>query len=111
MLEQIDRLLHEAQRARFTERRTEARHPFARPVRIKLSDGVVSAFSKDVSKQGMGIIVDRPFKMGTIATVAIHSTHHTPVTLKCEVRWCDKFGAGWFLTGWKFVSVAPGLVQ
>lgn len=107
MQAQIDRLLHEAQRAKFTERRTEPRHPFVRPVRLKLANSIVTGFAKDVSKQGIGIIVAQEFETGSMALLSIHSTQHTPVTLKCEVRWCDRFGAGWFLTGWKFISPAP----
>lgn len=107
MEEEIERLLMEVQRARFTERRTEARHAFVRPIMIHPSDGhPIQAFSKDLSKQGIGVIVDKEFAPGTMAVLSIHSTTHYPVHVKCEVRWCDKFGKGWFLTGWKFLSVA-----
>lgn len=108
MQEEIERLLMEAQRARFTERRTEPRHAFVRPVRIQIgSEPAFQAFSKDLSKQGIGIITDRELRDGTVAVLSIHSTVHQSVHLKCELRWSDPFGKGWFLTGWKFLSLAP----
>lgn len=107
MNEDINKLIIEAQRSRYTERRTEPRHPFVRPVQMYLGkEDVILTFSKDMSKQGIGIITDRELTVGTIAVLTIHSTSHTPVTLKCEVRWIDKFGKDWFLTGWKFLSSA-----
>lgn len=107
MNQDIDKLIIEAQRAKYTERRTEPRHPFVRPVHMYIGkEEPVLTFSKDMSKQGMGTITDRELATGTIAILTIHSTSHTPVTLKCEVRWTDKFGKGWFLTGWKFLSSA-----
>ncbi|MEQ9409660.1 MAG: PilZ domain-containing protein [Fuerstiella sp.] len=108
MENEIERLLLEAQRSKFIERRTEPRHPFVRPVMIHLRDEpAIQAFSKDLSKQGIGMITDRQFKPGTMAVLAIHSATHNPVYVKCELRWSDPFGKGWFLTGWKFLSSAP----
>lgn len=104
----IERMLHEAQRAKFNERRTEPRHPFVRPVKIHVKDhDPIAGFSKDISRQGVGIVIDQEIQSGTIAVLVIHTTTGRPVSLKCEVRWCDKFGDGWFLAGWKFVSAAP----
>lgn len=104
----IDRLLMEAQKAVLAERRTEARHALVRPVQISLGgqDGC-AGFSKDLSKQGIGVIVDRDLAIGKIATLSIHSLSSQPVHLRCELRWSDPFGKGWWLSGWKFLSVAP----
>lgn len=107
MNQDIDKLILEAQRSKLSERRTEPRHPFVRPVHVYVGKApAVLAFSKDMSKQGIGVITNLELEVGTIAVLMIHSTSHTPVTLKCEVRWVDKFGKGWFLTGWKFLSSA-----
>lgn len=108
MQEDLDRLLMEAQRARFTERRTEFRHAFARPVHIHIGrePGVLS-FSRDMSKQGIGLITSLELAEGTVAVLKIHSTTGRPAHLKCELRWSDGYGNGWYLTGWKFISAAP----
>ncbi len=106
MQEEIDRLLMEIQRSRFTERRTETRQPFARPVEIHLPHGPsIKAFSKDLSAQGIGIITDVSFQNNSLATLEIHSVTGGPVLLRAEVRWSDTYGKGWFLVGWKFIGV------
>ena len=107
MQEEIDRLLSEIQRSRLGERRTEPRHPFVRPVQIYVPHGLsLSAFSKDMSAQGIGIICNVPMGVGSLATLEIHSTQGASVILRSEVRWCDPYGKGWYLVGWKFIAMA-----
>ena len=107
MIREVDALLSEAQRAKLTERRTEPRHPFVRPVVITVGrDPGTQAFSKDLSKQGIGVVTDQEYPERTIAVLTIHSTTSHPVHLKCELRWSDPFGKGWYLTGWKFIGTA-----
>ncbi|MEP3479306.1 MAG: PilZ domain-containing protein [Fuerstiella sp.] len=104
----IDRLLLESQRAKLAERRTEARHELVRPVNVLWgSNDSCSGFSKNLSKQGIGIIVDQELSVGTIACLSIHSLTSQPVNLKCELRWIDPYGKGWWILGWKFLSIAP----
>ncbi len=104
---EIDRLLSEIQRSRLTERRTEPRHPFVRPVQIHFPHRPsLSAFSKDISAQGIGIICNATIATGSMATLEIHSLQGAPVIIKSEVRWCDSYGKGWFLVGWKFIALA-----
>ncbi len=106
MQEEIDRLLMEIQRSRLTERRTEPRQSFARPVKIHLPHGpILTAFTRDLSSQGTGIISDIVWQTGSIATLEIHSTSGAPVILRSEARWCDAYGKGWFIVGWKFIGV------
>ncbi len=106
MQEQIDKLLMEIQRSKFTERRTEPRQPFARPVVIHLPHGPsIRAFSKDLSAQGIGVITDTSFQPNSLATLEIHSMHGDPILLRSEARWCDAYGKGWFLVGWKFMGL------
>ena len=105
MQEEIKRLLSETQRSRLSERRTEPRHPFVRPVKVHFPHGpTMSAFSKDISAQGIGIVCDAAIEVSSLATLEIHSTSGAPVILRSEARWCDPFGKGWFLVGWKFIG-------
>lgn len=104
---EIDRLLSEIQRSRLSDRRTEPRHAFVRPVKIHLPHGpTLTGFSKDMSAQGIGVVCDVMIKAGSIATLEIHSTLGDPAILRSEVRWCDPYGIGWFLIGWKFIAVS-----
>ena len=107
MQEEIDRLLSEIQRSRLSERRTEPRHSFVRPVQIHFPNGPSrAAFSKDLSAQGIGIICNVMMGIGSLAILEVHSTQGMPVILTSEVRWCDPYGKGWFLVGWKFIAIA-----
>lgn len=104
----IDRLLLESQRAKLAERRTEARHDLVRPVKIFHSTiSSCSGFSNNLSKQGIGVIIQQQLSVGMIAALSIHCLTSQPVNLKCELRWIDPFGKGWWMSGWKFLSVAP----
>ena len=106
MQEEIDRLLTEIQRAKLSDRRTEPRQPFARPIKIHLPHGPTQiAFSKDMSAQGIGIVCHDAINIGSMATLEIHSTKGAPVFLRSEVRWCDAYGPGWYLVGWKFIAI------
>ena len=85
MQQDIEKLLHEAQRAKFTERRTEPRHPFVRPVKIfSGGEAPLAAFSKDLSKQGIGVVTEHAFEPEDMAVLTIHSTTHQPVHIKCR---------------------------
>ena len=104
MQEDIERLLMEIQRARFTERRTEVRKPFVRPVKINVGrEPGIDGFSRDMSKMGIGIVMPEELSEHTQATLTIHSTTSDPVYVVGELCWTTKFGTGWFLTGWKFI--------
>jgi hypothetical protein len=103
----IDQLLDEEDRAGSStdERRSVARTPFVRPVRIvtgrqETHDGC----SRDISKNGIAIMTRSEWKPSTIATLAIHSLKRRPDTVKAEVRWCQPFGEGWYVSGWRFIS-------
>ena len=104
---QIEQLLLEIQRAKFMERRTEPRQPFVRPISIHVGqESAVRAFSKNMSQQGIGVVVPQLWDVGTLATLRIHSLTSRPVYLRCELRWCDPYGKDWYLSGWKFLSEA-----
>jgi len=107
MRDEVDRLLSEIQRSRLSERRTEPRHPFVRPVLIHFPHSPsLLAFSKDISTQGIGIICSVTMAVGSLATLEVHSIQGESVMLKSEVRWCDQYGKGWFIVGWKFIGIA-----
>ncbi|GAB5443869.1 MAG: hypothetical protein Fues2KO_42180 [Fuerstiella sp.] len=105
---QLDQLMTEIKRAKFKERRTEQREPCTRPVSIYYGDDqLLTAFTKNVSRQGVAIISSREWHPGEIATVRIHSLERFPLCFRCEVRWSEPYGDGWFVTGWKFMSATP----
>ena len=108
MKETVSRLLRENQQQLLRERRSVQRSHFVRPVSIDLSPRQaerVNAFSRDLSGIGIGLVCDSELDVGTIATLEIHSISGPPVRLRSDVRWCNPFGRGWYVTGWRFLKI------
>jgi len=101
-----DRLLRE-QVAVMRERRAVGRKPFVRPVTILVGphgEKQIPSFSKDLTSLGIGIVGSIRWDVGYIATLDIHSLLGPPVRVRCEVRWCERYGEGWYLSGWHFLE-------
>lgn len=100
----IGRMLKEAVLCEH-ERRSQKRYSFVRPVTIHLPNGDVQlAFSRDLSDSGIGLIQAEAVDDGRIAEIEIQTPDDT-VCLKAEARWCRDYGNGWFLVGWRFISL------
>jgi PilZ domain len=93
------------------ERRSNNREPLVRPVRVvSLEDGhhdvLADGFSKNFSPAGLGIVTRSRFVEGLVAVLEVHRFGKPPAAVLAECRWCDSFGEGWFMSGWKFRSMA-----
>lgn len=89
------------------ERRRADRRPFVRPVTIHIGprgESQIQALSKDFSRLGIAIISDVSWEVGRIGVVEIHLPVGLPVRVRCEVRWCEPFGQGWYVSGWHFLE-------
>ena len=107
MSEAISRLLRENQQQLLRERRSVQRKPFVRPVAVRSGPELLvqaKAFSRDLSNIGIGLICDREWDIGTVATLEIHSISGHPVRIRCDLRWSESFGRGWYSTGWRFLE-------
>ena len=105
-LASIQQLLKENEAELLRERRSADRKPFARPVLIatgKNHEDVQEAFSRDISPVGIGLITRAVWQEGTLAVLIIHSLGKKRVRVTAEVRWCQAYGDGWYITGWAFV--------
>lgn len=103
----VDRLLRETQVSSLRERRSSDRKAFVRPVKIYFGRDTAQfqrAFSKDISKIGLGLITEEEWQVGRLAVLEVHALAGPPAVLRAEVRWCEKFGRGWYLSGWHFRS-------
>jgi hypothetical protein len=101
----IENLLREQQTTILRERRSVNRQPFVRPLEVQArGTEPQTGFSRDVSRHGISLIARQPLAAGTIATLRIHSVYGPPMEVRAEVRWCDPFGDGWFLSGWYFLD-------
>ncbi len=102
----IDTLLKEHQASILRERRSSDRQPFVRPVKILSLRGETArqGFSRDISRNGISIVLSHPIQAGMIAILEVHSLHGDPAKVRAEARWCDTFGEGWYAIGWYFLE-------
>jgi hypothetical protein len=88
-------------------RRVQQRHPFFRPITITMGAGKgqrVSAFSRDISARGIGLLHSAPLNTGR-AILSIPSSSVHQLDISTEIRWCDPVGQGWYLSGGRFATV------
>jgi hypothetical protein len=88
------------------ERRIGERYPFFAPVSIMPYDAPQqrwSAFSRDMSADGIGLLHNMPIERGSICELSI-SQAGIHFRRRSEVMWCTAAGEGWYLTGWRFVE-------
>ena len=91
------------------ERRSAHREPLVRPVTIQIGGGEpLFGFSKNISDNGIGVIMNAPPSSGTSARLSIQCLNRKPVVIRSELRWCEPFGTGWYVTGWKFLAEIRG---
>jgi hypothetical protein len=103
----VMRLLGEARKEDKLDRRAEARHPYFRPVSITPADQPrqsLSAFSREISRSGIGLLHNMPLKPGS-ATVTVHCSSGQGLRAKVEVIWCRPCGEGWYLSGCRFTDL------
>lgn len=104
----IEELVAEAAAATTAERRQQQRHAFFGPVTITLGDGgatKISAFSRDISLGGIGLLHDSPLDAQTV-TVSIPSVTGRQTDIRAEITWCARDGQGWCFSGARFLGLS-----
>ena len=104
MLSTVQSLLKENEFVLMRERRSVQRRSFARPVLMKLNAMEFQCFSRDISPVGISIICPEEVRIPALAELHVLRLRQGKVVLHAEVRWCEGFGDGWFLTGWHFLE-------
>jgi hypothetical protein len=102
----IELLVEAARAADFGDRRADERYPFYRPVTILGENSDVrrfSAFSRDISAGGMGLVHNVPVVEGRV-TLIIHTQSGEQVRLPGLIGWCRPCGEGWYMSGARFIS-------
>ena len=105
-LASIQQLLKENEAELLRERRSADRKPFTRPVLVlcgKNQETVHEAFSRDISPVGIGLITRVEWSEGAFAVLVIHSVGKKVIRVASEVRWCQPYGDGWYVSGWTFL--------
>jgi hypothetical protein len=103
----IQELLQENANFDRTENRSAHRDHLVRPVEVQSKDGVeiASAFSRNISATGIGLITPEPVDERTVGVLRITRLKGNDVNVIAECRWCKPYGVNWYLSGWQFLNL------
>jgi hypothetical protein len=103
----VDGLLSEDSNFDRLENRSAHRDNLVRPVNIEFRDSnaTISAFSRNVSATGIGVITNQPIDDKSAAVLQITRLHDSEVSILAECRWCKPYGKNWYISGWQFISL------
>lgn len=94
------RLVLEAETDFNDDWRSEKRFPFFRPVSVQVDGQSFSAFSRNISPSGIGLIhsMELPLKDVVIVFDGLRQG------LQARIVGCESFGEGWYISGCKVVG-------
>ncbi|MCC9603571.1 PilZ domain-containing protein [Stieleria sp. JC731] len=89
------------------ENRNAYREHLVRPVTLAVRGEreSLSAFSRNVSASGIGLVTDTVVHEGATAVLTVESLKNGPLKLLAQCRWCRPFGKNWMISGWQFINV------
>jgi hypothetical protein len=94
-----------ARQATFRENRCEERQPFFRSVILEVGGRQYSAFTRDVSDNGMGFLHNAPIAGGEIV-VRLNADSPRATRIRMKLMWCMPCGEGWYISGGRFIGMA-----
>jgi hypothetical protein len=97
-------ILREARDNDKRECREAVRYSFFRPVTISIAANSFTAFSREVSEVGIGLMHNMRLSPGEVE-VSIPTDQGYSVRIRTDVLWCSPIGDGWFISGGKFISI------
>src|SRR4051812_46863472 len=104
----IYRLIDESEVSDKRDRRgVSPRHPFFRPVSVCVNGCKLSAFSRDMSETGIGLLHSFDLQLGE-TEIVISSVKGYSVSVLTRIVWCRPCGEGWYFSGGEFVG-APNI--
>ena len=95
----IDRAMDQAAE----DDRAEPRFPLFQPVTLRRGSQLLSAFSRDISDTGIGLLHDMP--IGGEYTISVHDISGCEYELTGHVLWCRPCGQGWYISGVQFCRI------
>ena len=103
-----DRIIHalaEIFDARPEKRDAPRRSYFGAVTVIPAAPGVeLSAFARDISPLGIGLVHTQPIESGEVV-VTLDLPSGGTVKLRTEIIWCKSFGDGWYASGGRFIDI------
>ena len=89
------------------DQRAAPRKSYFGPVTVSLdgaADVKLSAFARDVSPLGIGLVHIMPVHQGEVV-VSLDLPSGNKVALRTEIVWCKNFDDGWYASGGRFIDV------
>jgi len=93
------------------ERRSDLRLAYFKPVTIEIpgvnpgdSPVLHSAFSRDLSMMGAGLLHDIEIEPGEV-TLTFNVAAEGDIKIVTNILWCKPCGQGWYISGGAFVGV------
>jgi len=104
----VDSLILSATHFDRYENRTAIRKPLVVPVRVELcdSDLKMPGFTRNISSNGVGLLLPAACKVGEKAVITLERTDGKgKYSVLAECRWCKPYGESWLFSGWQFIKV------
>lgn len=91
-----------------TENRSAHREHLVLPLTVKLRDPdqELSAFSRNISQAGIGLITQDEVREDANAFLVIERLDGRESRVLARCRWCKSYGKSWYLSGWQFMSLS-----
>ncbi len=103
----VHQLLDEARAQELTDRRAEMRHPYFAPVDVRMNDTHLSAFAREISPLGIGLLHNAPLP-AEVVTIRLRGPQGTNLAIQTQILWCKPCGEGWYLSGGRFLNLLEG---
>ena len=103
----VEALLHEDSQYDRHENRSTHREHLVRAVAIEVrrpEPAEFTAFSRNISVAGVGLITDQEIVDNSVAVLAIEALDGRVQRIMAECRWCKTYGKNWFISGWQFMA-------
>lgn len=103
----VDELMREDTHFDRNENRSAIREHLVRPVVIEIreTEQVISAFSRNISATGIGLITDQEIPERSVAVITIQRLHGPDIKILAECRWSKGYGEKWKFSGWQFINL------
>lgn len=88
-----------------SEKRSDTRQLLCVPVQVyeERFDSTLNGFTRDISTQGVCLIMRQPFRVGAKATISVFGKN-TKKTNSAKCCWSSKFGSAYWVSGWQLIN-------
>ena len=100
----IYQLVLEARKRARRDCRADVRFPFFQPVSIHIDGRQYSAFSRDLAKNGIGLVHSFDLPCNEVV-ISIREGEYA-VNVRTKIVCCQPCGEGWYLSGGEFVGLS-----